>query len=151
MDIFYRLTTYNILCIIYILLTNSLNNKWTNVIKTTSLLMAIIVAFILIRIPTYKFVAFYEKTIPSISSNILLIQLHNALIHFMPVFLLGIPNNSIYTIIGFILVYVYYLIIRQKNMIHRLYIDGVSKTFYDNAMIISGVVTSCIIILYSLN
>lgn len=139
-DTFYRLTTYNVLATIYVALTNSWGRPWVDIIRTTSLLIAVTIAITIIWTPTYMIIAFYKKTFPTMPSNLALIHLHNSIIHFLPVLLLGFPRDTLYIVVGFFIVYSYYLVMRHMRMLHRLYLDDVPFSVYDKMKVLSGLI-----------
>lgn len=142
-----RLTTYNVAMVCIILLTNT-QSQWTDIIKTTSLLISVIVFLIVLIIPSSELLSFYKKASPIIPSNIYIIHIYNFIIHFLPPILLGLPSHTMYIVIGYGIVYLYFMILRISKKIQELYIDTISNTTYDIVVISSGVFVAVLLTMF---
>jgi hypothetical protein len=139
-----RLTTYNLIAIAYVLLTQK-KSVITNIVRTTTVLVAVCVGFATLIAPKDAIKDLYTRVIPIINGvpyNATIIHIHNAVIHFLPAFLLGLPPLYDYKsiLIGYVIFYGYYFMIRWNNAIHNLYIPTIPLHVYDKITIASGII-----------
>jgi hypothetical protein len=140
----FRLTTYNVIMVLFILLTQSQKQPWVDIIRATSLLIGTTVLIIIITTPSSAIIEFYQRTLPIIPPNLLVIHAHNFVIHFLPPLLLQAPTDPTYTLLGYAIFYTYYAVIRKLDKIQDMYVDNVSTVVYDRTVLAGGVLTALI-------
>lgn len=99
-----------------------------DILRTTVFIFFIIALYILIR--GYNVTVYTNKNLPTpFQNNVLIAHVTNALTHFVPFLLLGIPTNKTDIVIGYTIAVIWYLMVR--DYIQTLYTEEISTTEYD--------------------
>lgn len=128
-DCFKYFTAYNLYATIVVLLFGQrlLPEAVIDVVRGTSLLVAMSVAYIYVVYGTKAVFSMYQRINPTWSacSN----MLFDWVVHFGPVLMLGLPRRSRSLVIALVLMLVWYWVVRDD--VQNIYIRSIPLTGYD--------------------
>lgn len=155
----HRFTTYNVAAVIGVIILKVLRfplpNLLLNIVRSTSLLIAVATLVFLLALPTSTFVKYYREVFDWMPNDdtqaYVVFHLHNFILHILPVLVLGLPSGMYVTegmLIAYILLLSWYTLVRSK--IKKLYIDTVDIKGYD--IVVYGVLPITLFVVgYALN
>jgi len=104
---------------------------FTDSIRTVAFIIGTAVLFFLFTVSHKALVLYYKTWFPDLTYNlrwILITNLHNAVVHFLPILLLGPPKTWRGFLVGYALVTMWFLTIRTQ--INALYVPGIKVLHY---------------------
>lgn len=145
---FYRLTTYNVIAAVAVSILNTPPFIY-QIVQTTSLLIGVTVFIVIAYLPYESIRKFYKQIFPAIAEYPVAVHAHNALLHFVPILVLGLPPSgfSISVCVGYGIYLSWYLALRRNDFVRKVYIREIDVPTYDKLIATSCIITFAILYL----